>query len=370
MGALLASFAWTLTSGCSSGGADRDDDNSPGGNVMEAAAGDGATVVMPGTAGTGGSSGTHLNPLCGVMGQCLSPDNTLACLGYEPPRDPPSAAGGAGGEGGEGGEAGASGAEAGGAGAGGLGQGGSPNEPSGGDGGQTQGGAAQAGQGSGGAPSGSAGEGGSGGDSSVEPPASFGCQVVRVGNQLERQCQVAGDGAINAPCFSAADCQAGLACVSEGEAGRCLRYCCAGDGTCDKGTYCADQPLRKLSSDTSSSEPPRVPVCVPADDCSLEDTFPCPENTECRCKGNTACVVVRADGTTTCRVPGTGVQGDSCGGVAGTAPCAWNHVCSSVTQKCVKICHIDPAKDECAPQKCQTSSELPQNFGVCVGPLK
>ena len=54
----------------------------------------------------------------------------------------------------------------------------------------------------------------------------------------------------------------------------------------------------------------------------------------------------------------------------GAAPCAWNHVCSSVTQKCVKICHLDPAKDECAPQKCQASSELPQNFGVCVGPLK
>jgi hypothetical protein len=73
--------------------------------------------------------------------------------------------------------------------------------------------------------------------------------------------------------------------------------------------------------------------------------------------------VVRADGTTTCRVPGTGKQGDAC-------PCAWNHVCSSVTQKCVKICNTDPAKDECAPQKCQASSELPQSFGVCVGPLK
>ncbi len=347
LGGLLGTFAWAMASGCSSSGDGRDSNNSAGGSMMVADAGDGATVVMPGTAGTGGSSGSNLNPLCGdAAAQCL-PDNTVACLNYRPPSDPPDGAGG------EGGEAGASGA-------GGLGQGGSPNEPSGGDGGQAQGGAAQAGQGSGGAPGGSAGDGGDGG---VEPPASFGCQVVRVGNQLERKCQVAGDGAVNAPCFSAADCQAGLACVSEGEAGRCLRYCCAGDGTCGKGTYCADQPLRKLSSDTSNSEPPRVPVCVPADDCSLEDTFPCPEGSECRCRGDTACVVVRADGTTTCRVPGTGMQGDPC-------PCAWNHVCSSVTQKCVKICHIDPAQDECAPQKCQASSELPQNFGVCVGPLK
>jgi hypothetical protein len=328
---------------------------------MTAEGGDGATIIMPPVAGMGGNSGSNLNPLCGVVGECSSPDNALACLNYRPPTDAP----GSGGAGGEAGEGGAAGANA--AGDAGQGQGGSPNDPSGGEGGQAQGGAPQGGQSFGGVQSGGAGEGG---DSSVEPPARYGCQVARVGNQPERQCQLAGDGAVNAPCFSAADCQAGLACVSGGEAGRCLRYCCAGDGMCGAGTYCADQPLRKLSSDTSTSEAPRVPVCVPADDCSLEDKFPCPDGAECRCKGDTACVVVRADGTTTCRVPGTGLQGDSCGGGVGTAPCAWNHVCSSVTQKCVKICHLDPAKDECAPQKCQASSELPQNFGVCVGPLK
>jgi hypothetical protein len=84
-------------------------------------------------------------------------------------------------------------------------------------------------------------------------------------------------------------------------------------------------------------------------------------------------MVVRADGTTTCRVPGTGEQGDPCSvgpGATIVTACAWNHVCSSVTQKCVKICNIDAAEDECAPQKCQASSELPQNFGVCVGSLK
>jgi hypothetical protein len=347
---LLMSFAWALASGCSSANRDGSGPNGPSGGTMTAEGGAGATIITPPTAGTGGSSGSNLNPLCGdAPAQCL-PDSALTCLGYEPPSDPPS---GAGGEAGEGAGAGAGGA-------GGQGEGGSPTEPSGGEDGQAQGGAPQGGQGSGGAPSGGA---GAGGESGVEPPALFGCQVVRVGNQLERKCQVAGDGAVNAPCFSAADCQAGLACVSEGEAGRCLRYCCAGDSTCDEGTYCADQPLRKPSSDTSSGETPRVPVCVPADDCSLEDKFPCPDGSECRCKGDTACVVVRADGTTACRVPGPGLQGDAC-------PCAWNHVCSSVTQKCVKICHLDPAKDECAPQKCQASSELPQNFGVCVGPLK
>jgi hypothetical protein len=347
VGVALASFAWVLASGCATSGGDRGVGSNTTGATSPGDAGSGTVIVMPSTGGSGGSSGFNLNPLCGDTG-CL-PDEARACAGYEVPIDVP----GAGGESGAGGEAGAAGL-----GAGGLGQGGSPNEPGGGEGGQAQGGAAQAGAATGGAAA-----GGEGGESSVEPPASFGCQVVRVGNQLERQCEVAGDGAVNAPCFSAADCQAGLACVTEAEAGRCLRYCCAGDSNCSAGTYCADQPLRKLASDTSNSEPPRVPVCVPADDCSLEDEFPCPAGTECRCKGNTACMVVRADGTTTCRVPGTGEQGDPC-------PCAWNHVCSSVTQKCVKICNIDPAKDECAPQKCQASSELPQNFGVCVGPLK
>lgn len=360
VGGLLMSFAWALASGCSSANRDGNGADGPSGGTMPAEGGDGATIITPPTAGTGGSTGSNLNPLCGDgPAQCL-PDNPDTCDNYEPSEDPPSAAG-AGGEAGEGGGANAGGAS-------GQSEGGSPNEPSGGVGGQAQGGAPQGGQSSGGVPSGGAGEGG---DSSIEPPAMFGCQVIRVGNQLERKCQVAGDGAINAPCFSAADCRAGLACVSEGEAGRCLQYCCAGDGNCSEGTYCADQPLRKPSSDTSSSEPPRVPVCVPADGCSLEDKFPCPDGSECRCKGDTACMVVRADGTTTCRVPGTGLQGDPCAtSLSASAPCAWNHVCSSVTQKCVKICHLDPAKDECAPQKCQASSELPQNFGVCVGPLK
>ena len=91
--------------------------------------------------------------------------------------------------------------------------------------------------------------------------------------------------------------------MTQGEGGRCLRYCCSGDGTCDKGSYCAEQLLRNASSDTAA-EPLRVPVCVPADDCSLEEPFPCPEGTECRCQDDTACLVVRDDGRSTCRAPG------------------------------------------------------------------
>jgi len=213
---------------------------------------------------------------------------------------------------------------------------------------------------SGGGYGGAAGNGGEG----PSAPLSYGCQVSREDNQLVRGCEAAGLGKVNAPCFSAADCLPALACVSDGDdTGRCLKYCCDAEGTCSLGTYCAERQLRRTSAVSDDTEPPRVPVCVPADDCSLEDVFPCPKGTDCRCKGDTACMVVRADRTTTCLTPGEGEQGEAC-------PCAWNHVCSSVTQKCVKICRTDPAKNDCGEQKCQASSELPQNFGVCVGPIR
>jgi hypothetical protein len=310
--------------------------------------------------GIGGSSGTYLNPLCGDASaddQCV-PDEADACADFRPPVIKPPA--GSGGEGG-----GAEGGASGGIGAGGAGLGGESSGAAG------DGGASPSGAGEGGAPLGSAvgGQGGSGGDDGGEPveTARYGCQIGRVGNLPQRSCQLAGVGEVNAPCFSAADCQPGLGCVAQGQTGRCLRYCCEGDDTCDRGSYCAEQPLRKPSTDTSNAEPPRVPVCVPGDDCSLEEPFPCPDGTECRCKDGTACLVVRADGTTTCRTPGTGKHGEAC--QQGDS-CAWNHVCSVVTQKCVKICNTDPAKDDCGEQKCQASSELPQNFGVCVGPVK
>ena len=353
--AVLTSYAWVLAGGCSASG-DKGPANGGGsgsGAMMDAS--NDATKIMPDAMGLGGNGGNQLNPLCGNVEEQCVPDDEQACGDFRPPTiKPPSSSGGAGGEDGLGGAANA-----------GESAGGAAGESSGvgGESGDGVGGAATGGVASGGAAAG--GEAGNAGNGSVEPPgpAKYGCQVTRVGNLVERSCQLAGEGELNAPCFSAGDCQAGLACVSEGEAGRCLRYCCEGDDACGKGTYCAEQPLRKPTSDTSNTEPPRVPVCVPADDCSLEETFPCPAGTECRCQGNTACLVVRADGTTTCRTPGTGQQGEAC-------PCAWNHVCSSVTQKCVKICNTDPAKDDCGEQKCQASSELPPNFGVCVGPVK
>jgi hypothetical protein len=318
-------------------------------------------VVKPDNSGLAGADGNSLNPLCGV-GTCIPDEQSASvCRTYVPP----SPATGAGGEAGQstGGEAGQGGAgtretSAGAGGEAGASTGGAPAQ--GGEGGANHAEAGQAGAPVGGASiGGEAGQSGAGG--AATSTATYGCQVVFDGAQKSRQCQLAGTGDQKAPCFSAADCKPGLACVTDGEAGRCLPYCCRGDDSCAAGTYCAERRLRKATSNAGADEPPQVPVCVPADDCSLDEPYPCPEGMDCRCASGTACLVVRADRTTACLMPGKGQQGEGC-------PCAWNHVCSSVTNKCVKICRTDPTKNDCGKQKCQASSELPQNYGVCVGP--
>lgn len=352
VGALFSSFAWVLAGGCS---ADSAKDSGPTGIGNNAGTGGGTqgdpTKVTPDASTGDGGPIDDLNALCGV-GLC-TPDDGSACSTYIPPVP---GLGGAGGEGGE--------RQTGGAG---QSTGGASGGGEGGVGGGSAGAAAAGAPAEAGASSvaGSGGAGGEGGGG-VDTPgglAAYSCQVTHQNNQLSRQCVPAGTGTVNAPCFSAADCAPSFACVTENDAGRCLPYCCKLNSTCSSGTFCAERPLRKAEADTSNAEPSRVPVCVPADACSLEDPFPCPSGSDCRCKGDTACMLVRGDGTTTCLKPGAGEQGDAC-------PCAWNHVCSSVTHQCIKICRTDPTKNDCGTQKCQASSELPENFGVCVGPLK
>ena len=354
---LFVSSAWVFAGGCSSSGGG-DHGIGPPGNTGGSVGGTqgGATIVAPGASGSDGGPFDQLNPLCGVGADSCRPDDDSSCRSYVPP-----SAGGAGPDSSAGASSGGA------AGEGGMSSGGSPQggaaDAAGGA--PTGGGGAENNAGGAGPSSAGARAGGQGGSGSDNPPglASYSCQVARQGNQLLRQCVPAGSGKLNAPCFSAADCAPSFACVTEGDAGRCLPYCCDPNSVCTSGSYCGERALRKPLSDTSGVEPPHVPVCVPADNCSLEDQFPCATNNGCRCKGDTACLVVRDDGTTTCATPGSGQQGDAC-------PCAWNHVCSSLTNKCVKICHTDPSKSECGEQKCQASSELPPNFGLCVGPVK
>jgi hypothetical protein len=363
LGALVTSFALPIASGCSSSDASPNTDNGSGGTGGSTSTPAGGSMSMMVAGAPAGGTGSNIHPLCGA-GDCR-PDDPSQCRDYEPPGSGGAEQGGAsgGGQGGQGGES------AGQAGQAGLPEGGVGGEDSvvagAGNAGESAGGAAGASSGGeGGVATGGAGGAGEGGRAEPAEPSLYSCQVVRQNNQPLRQCELAGTGKENAPCFSASDCAAGLACVTEGEAGRCLFYCCSLNGECGPGTYCAERQQRKATGNTNNAEPAPVPVCVPADACNLEDDYPCPPDKECRCKPGTACMVVR-NGTTTCLAPGAGQQGDAC-------PCAWNHLCSSVTNQCVKICHVDPTKTEaeCGNQKCQASAELPPNFGICVGPVQ
>ena len=341
--ALLLGLAW----GCSAV-----DDSSPssgsiGGGTGIGEAGVDGQVVEPDGPSSDDGGGAQLNPLCGKAPACV-PDDFQACGEYVPPSPAPGpvADAGASGEGGEGGEGGVAGLPVSVAAAGEAGAGG------------------QSGAG------GSAGEAGAGGAAGAPatPAPRFGCQVQRTepnARSVVSQCSVVGRGAANAPCLTAADCQAGFGCVGDQSAGLCQKYCCQDTDGCETGTYCAERPLRdatinaldKGATDTASTL--MIPVCVAAENCDLSAPYPCTAGKQCACKSGTACLVVRSDGTTTCAVPGTGKVGDAC-------PCAWGHVCSAASNQCLELCYTRGSAT-CGNGKCQSATELPDGWGVCVG---
>jgi hypothetical protein len=197
------------------------------------------------------------------------------------------------------------------------------------------------------------------GDSgTTDRESGFACRVRVSSDGPVRACAPAGRGnAEEARCVSAADCAAGFACVAEALAGLCRPYCCATEATCGAGSFCAERPLYSGVSDAAPSA--MVPVCVPADNCSLGEPFPCPENETCRCSAETACTVVRADGTTSCLPPGDGKAGEAC-------PCAWGYVCSRANDTCLKLCSTTSASAECGSGRCQAAGNLPSGWGVCT----
>jgi hypothetical protein len=184
----------------------------------------------------------------------------------------------------------------------------------------------------------------------------YGCVVTRApGGAPEAACVAVGAGATGAPCVSATDCAPGLACVGDGATAQCRPYCCDDPSSCEKGTYCAERSL-KPEGDAGSGL--SVPVCIPADNCSLDEPYPCPTGKQCKCKEGTACAVVKDDQTTSCVPPGDGRAGDPC-------PCAAGYVCSKSAQACLKLCSTTSANAECGSGKCQSVAYLPSGFGVC-----
>ena len=300
-----------------------------------------------------------LNPLCGVLtpSTCV-PDDVKACAGYVPPMLSNGDSGLPPNESGSAAQAGAAGA------AGAAGEGGGGFSSSlGGDGGYGAGVSASL-AGDGGAQNAAGAAAGAG------PMATYGCQVQRSPDarlSVISQCSVAGPGGSNAPCLTSSDCQAGFGCVGDQGTGLCQRYCCKDADACGPDTYCTERPLRDAVTNSASSaavSPLMIPVCVPAENCDLSTPYPCTAGTQCACTTGMACLVVRADGTTTCAVPGKGKAGDPC-------PCAWGHVCSAAAQnQCVKLCPTSGASGCDNGGKCQSNADLPDGWGVCVGPTR
>lgn len=199
-------------------------------------------------------------------------------------------------------------------------------------------------------------------DAGQAPPPVYACHVRRSGAGARGMCEAAGTGMANAPCVSSADCAPGLGCVGEGSAGQCREFCCKTGGCdADAGSFCGQRPLRDDAD--QGGAPLMVPVCVPADNCNLAEAYPCTASNpdECTCKDPTTACIVVGNGITACVTPpGSGKAGDAC-------PCAWGHVCSQATQKCLKICSLTAADPGCGAGKCQASKEMPDGFGVCVG---
>jgi hypothetical protein len=194
-------------------------------------------------------------------------------------------------------------------------------------------------------------------DSGVSPgeiPGAVACQIVGTAEQPERRCLPTGNLALAEPCTDSAECAAGLVCIAESGEGHCLPYCCSGNDACAAGSYCAPRPaLRDGHART-------VPVCIPADDCSLDEGFPCAGDS-CVCRTGTACTVVRGDGTTSCEAPGRGLDGEEC-------PCAAGYFCSPASGTCLQICGLGATTtSDCLAGHCQMAAGFPTGWGVCVG---
>jgi hypothetical protein len=202
-----------------------------------------------------------------------------------------------------------------------------------------------------------------GGDAST---AKLGCYVQPADSGTPTaQCQLGGSGVAGDPCLSPSDCAPGYACVGKQGSqtgGQCRQYCCAGPDRCASGTFCAGRVLL----DPNAPADQMVPVCVTADICALDEPYPCdPLVNDCKCTDNTACTVVRADGTTSCLPPGTGVTGQACTcATGGVCTCAPKYVCSYGTQTCQKLCST--SGESCSGGICQSSPFLPVGFGICT----
>jgi hypothetical protein len=345
----------------------------------------GVTVVDGGISRNSNSdSGAEINKLCGFVGRCPGgmhqPDDATACANFMPQ----AATGGSGGGSTVLGTGGASSTG---------GTGGRPSSTDGGayrDGGDASfAGDARGEPGAGrdgGLLDGGPGPGGFGAGGSfvvdrpgipdartpysptpeVDAGALYSCQVLPADKGAPfHDCVRAGVGGPGASCLGASDCRAGLACVGTAGAGQCQRYCC-NENNCkpieraDGGTtptFCTERPL--LETQSRGGAMLDVPVCMPVDECRLNEKADCAGEGCKKCPLGEACAVVNPEGKTSCVKPGNGRGGDAC-------PCAAGYHCSAATKLCIKYCQPGVTDSLCDPGKCQAAAGLPDGFGLCV----
>ena len=198
----------------------------------------------------------------------------------------------------------------------------------------------------------------------LEPVAS--CQVTLTvkGNLGPSQCMAGGFGESGSACFSGADCAPGFACVGDGP-GLCRPYCCAGASACADivgGAHCTEAPLATRPANTKKL---MVPVCMPPIKCTLGEPYPCDPPGTCSCPQDSACIVVKDDGTTSC-VPADSLPPEDKGVEGKACPCAPGFVCSRTTDECVQLCPLI-SPEICASGRCQASPSLPEGWGTCIG---
>lgn len=181
-------------------------------------------------------------------------------------------------------------------------------------------------------------------------PQAMSCQLAPEEGVAAPECGPVGTFAEGEPCNSADNCVAGLGCAATPNGGGvCRSYCCGDVEACPTNTYCEPQ---EMAEDTINTPRLKIPVCIPVSPCELLN--------EKSCTPPLACTIVRADGTTSCVMPGTGALNEPC-------PCAAGYVCSKLLNTCLKLCDTDMPEVYCGGEmSCLGGNAgFPPGFGVC-----
>lgn len=163
----------------------------------------------------------------------------------------------------------------------------------------------------------------------------------------------AGSYSAGARCASVMDCAPGLACFATREGyGVCGRICCPSDpAACTDDAVCGGSGMLIDGSAVPWGR------CLPPRTCSLL-------RPDASCEPREGCYLLDLDGTTECRVAGTGGAGDAC---RVQEDCQAGFFCGGITSRqCVRICRL--GGDDCPTEegRCVAQAHSPEGTGFCT----